>query len=68
MQRGSEYKCTQCGHDFNPLPVLNGDRESEDLHCPRCNSKLLERNPYLLGTPDAEGLTPEDYYAVAMQL
>ena len=68
MQCCGEYKCTQCGHDFNPLPGVNGDRENEGLRCPRCGSELLEHNPYLLGTPDAEGLTPEDYFAVAMQL
>ena len=68
MQRCSEYKCIQCGHDFNPLPWTNRDHKNEIPCCPRCGSELLEHNPYLLGTPDAEGLTPEDYFAVALQL
>ena len=62
MQYCSEYKCTQCGHDFSRGPGIE-----EEIRCPRCGSDLIETNPYLLGTGSAEGLTPEDYFAVALK-
>jgi len=52
----SEYHCLDCGHDFGKL----GDG---DLHCPRCGSDALQRNPFLLGQASAEGLTEEDYFS-----
>ena len=58
-----EYKCKACGHTFD---VRKADGE-EVVRCPRCGSELVERNPYLFGSPDAE-LTPEDYFAAAMKL
>jgi len=67
-----EYKCKVCGHTFDVLKDAtlslskDGDYE-EAVRCPRCGSDQVERNPYLFGSPDAE-LTPEDYFAAAMQL
>ncbi len=58
----SEFKCKQCEHDFNKSPWMG-----EEIKCPRCGSKDLETNPYLLGSDSAEGLTPEDYYDVALK-
>lgn len=50
-----EYVCLNCGHDFP------GDAPLAEARCPRCDSALLSRNPWLLGTGEAEGLTAEDY-------
>lgn len=58
----SEFKCAQCGHRFSRVPWMN-----ENIQCPRCGSFFVEQNPYLLGTESAEGLTEEDYYAVALK-
>ena len=63
MGCGEEYRCLQCGHAFTP--AVDADRET--VCCPRCGSNKLERVPYLFGSPDAEGLTPEDYYAVCLK-
>ena len=58
----SEYTCTECKHDFDSIPEMN-----EEIRCPRCGSESVEPNPYLLGTCNVEGLTPEDYFAVALK-
>ena len=58
----SEYKCTQCEHDFSWGPWMD-----KEIRCPRCGNEEVETNPYLLGTDSAEGLTVEDYYAVALK-
>ncbi len=50
-----EYQCLECGHGFPSRVSLLEER------CPRCGGGRLARNPWLLGTPDAEGLTAEDY-------
>jgi len=52
----------KCGHDFSGVPWMDGE-----IPCPRCGSGLVEANPYLLGTCSAEGLTPEDYFSVALK-
>ena len=57
-----EYKCIECGHDFGPMPGAG-----EGLHCPRCGSGQIEHNPYLFGSPNAEDLTPEDYFSVLLK-
>jgi len=51
-----EYICLDCGHDF-PLPPVDGE-----VRCPRCSSRDVGHNQWLLGTPDCEGLAPEDHY------
>lgn len=61
-RREGEFTCKQCGHSFDKLPGT----EEKDVRCPRCGSEQLERNPYLLGTPDAADLTLDDYLDVAM--
>ena len=58
----SEFKCIQCGHDFGKGPWTG-----EAILCPRCGSEKIETNPYLFGSCSAEGLTAEDYYAVALK-
>ncbi len=58
-----EYRCQACGHTFCPVV----DKDKEALRCPRCGGGKLEPVLYLFGTPDAEGLTPEDYYAVVLK-
>ena len=50
-----EYQCLECGHGF-PSHAPMGEEG-----CPRCGGERLACNPWLLGTPDAEGLTAEDY-------
>lgn len=62
LQYHGEYKCLHCEHDFNKGPWMD-----KEIRCPRCGSRLVEANPYLLGTGSAEGLTPEDYFAVALK-
>ena len=62
LPRHSEYTCKQCGHDFSWGPWMD-----KEIICPRCGNKGIETNPYLLGTESAEGLTAEDYYAVALK-
>jgi DNA-directed RNA polymerase subunit RPC12/RpoP len=62
IQFNSEYKCIQCGHNFSKTPWMD-----ENIQCSRCCSDQIEHNPYLLGTSSAEGLTAEDYYAVALK-
>lgn len=59
-----EYRCAECGHSFNKP----GDVEETALSCPRCGGKAIEHSRYLLGSADAEGLAPEDYYAVCLKL
>jgi len=52
----------QCGHEFGRGPWMD-----DAIQCPRCGSDTVETNPYLFGSCSAEGLTPEDYYAVALK-
>ncbi len=52
----------QCGHEFGRGPWMD-----DAIQCPCCGSETVETNPYLLGSCSAEGLTPEDYYAVALK-
>jgi NAD-dependent SIR2 family protein deacetylase len=61
-QFNAEYKCIQCGHNFSRTPWMD-----KSVQCPCCGGDQLENNPYLLGTCCAEGLTDEDYYAVALK-
>ncbi len=50
-----EYRCLECGHTFpSRLPLA-------EEACPRCASRALESNPWLLRTAEAAGLSPEDY-------
>ncbi len=58
------YKCSQCGHSFNPL--VGADIEA--MRCPRCGSDEVERVRFLFGTESAEGLTPEDYFDAALRV
>ncbi len=58
----SEYKCTRCEHDFDRIFGMD-----EGVRCPRCGSESVEHNPYLLGTCNVDGLTPEDYFAIALK-
>ena len=62
MKYYADYRCNQCGHDFDKTPWRD-----DEIHCPRCGGEQVEANPYLLGTGSAEGLTPEDYFAVALK-
>ncbi|MSQ24989.1 MAG: hypothetical protein EXR49_01745 [Dehalococcoidia bacterium] len=50
-----EIVCLNCGHSFPSEESL------AEARCPRCDSELLSRNPWLLGSCEAEGLTAEDY-------
>lgn len=50
-----DYTCLTCGHEFPSHESL------DEAACPRCGSRLLRRNPWLLGTHQAEDLTSEDY-------
>ncbi|MEE9284945.1 MAG: FmdB family zinc ribbon protein [Dehalococcoidia bacterium] len=50
-----EYQCVDCGHRFPSASPMADER------CPRCGGARLERNPWLLGTAEADGLTAEDY-------
>ena len=52
----AEYKCKECGHDFNRLPGSN------EVCCPRCQSTLVERTLLLFGSINPEELAPEDYF------
>ena len=61
-ERKALYHCRQCGHDFDKLPSV----ESEDLNCPRCDSTDIEKSPYLFGTPECSGLSPEDYFETCL--
>ncbi len=60
--QSTEYTCKECGHGFG----VSCHAKEEELCCPRCGCTELEHNPYLLGGPDADGLSPEDYFDVAM--
>ncbi len=62
LRQHSEYKCSECEHDFNRFPWTE-----EKIRCPRCGSDEVEHNPYLLGTCSADLLTSEDYFAVALK-
>ena len=49
-----EYQCRACGHEFpSHLPM-------DEERCPRCEGRTLLRNPWLLGTDQAD-LSPEEY-------
>ncbi len=62
MSLNSEYKCAECGHDFDKiLGVYDG------IVCPRCHSERVETNPYLLRTCKVDELTEDDYFAVALK-
>lgn len=50
-----EYLCLDCRH------VFPSHKQAAEETCPRCGSCKLFRNPWLLGTSQAEGLTPDDY-------
>ncbi len=50
-----EYRCLDCGHEF-PSREPTGEAA-----CPRCGGRDLIDNPWLLGSPDAAGLTSDDY-------
>ena len=52
-----EYVCRGCGHGF---PWFSAD--GPQACCPRCDGLDLEANPWLLLTPEAEGLTAEDHF------
>ena len=52
-----EYTCRSCRHDF-PWFSSDGPRP----RCPRCSGVELKANPWLLLTPNAEGLTDEDHF------
>jgi DNA-directed RNA polymerase subunit RPC12/RpoP len=60
--QSTEYTCKKCGHGFGRM----GSQDEKGLCCPRCGGSELEHNPYLFGSPSAEGLTPEDYFDVAL--
>ena len=53
----NEYICRHCRHDF---PWFNVDGNIP--RCPRCGGADLAGNPWLLLTPEAEGLTEKDHY------
>jgi putative FmdB family regulatory protein len=36
-----EFRCTDCGHVFEELVMRSSDQE--DLACPRCTGKSVER-------------------------
>ena len=52
-----EYVCCACEHDF---PWFSND--GPQPRCPRCGGAELEVNPWLLLTPDPDGLTDEDHF------
>ena len=56
-----EYVCVHCGHGF-PWFIADGPHPL----CPRCGSRHLHLVPWLLGSPEAGDLTPEDHYAAVL--
>ncbi len=59
-----EYDCRSCGHSF-PGPLATPEHP---VSCPRCGSDELMRNPWLLGSPFADGLTEQDYRRVNLSI
>ena len=57
----SEYICRICRHDF---PWFSSD--GPQPHCPRCGGTGLILNPWLLLSPDAEGLSDEEHFEVQL--
>ena len=41
-QKGSVWKCKECGHEYNPLTVHWSERDV----CPECGSKELDKSRY----------------------
>ena len=52
----AEYACRDCRHEFPWFSV-----DGPDPRCPRCGGTELRLNPWLLLTPDSDGLTDEDH-------
>ena len=53
----TEYTCMACRHCF---PWFSSD--GAHPICPRCGGAQLKANPWLLLSPDADGLTDEDHF------
>jgi DNA-directed RNA polymerase subunit RPC12/RpoP len=52
----AEYTCSACRHQF---PWFSAD--GPEPRCPRCGGRELKANPWLLLSPEADGLTDEDH-------
>jgi hypothetical protein len=59
----AEYACRSCRHRF---PWFRAD--GPNPLCPRCGGAELTLNPWLLLTPDSDGLTDDDHMDALLAL
>ncbi len=50
-----EYRCQKCGHQFEKL--VRSSTSLDDLKCPRCGERYLERLMSVFGIAGAAGGT-----------